>query len=220
MALESGAAQRVYRGIMLDLEEHRIIPGQRLVETDLAERFAVGRNAVREAIQRLVGRGVVDASPNRSASIRSLDLEQTLEVLDVARVMTGLAAATAARHFRKSEHGALFVQAAAMLESASETDEVGEFSHARRNLYRLILQIGGNRELQRLFPAISMHIIFAQHQTRQLRGIRIADYLAMMDAIERGDPAEAEETGVTHVENVRKVILERHASASARGVHL
>jgi hypothetical protein len=45
-AAPRGATQSVYRGIMQDLEGHRIVPGQRLVETELASRFGVGRNAV------------------------------------------------------------------------------------------------------------------------------------------------------------------------------
>src|SRR3546814_18595052 len=70
------AADRVYLGILEDLEYHRMVPGQRIVETDLAVQFGVGRNAVREAMQQLAMRGVVDLSPNRSASIRKSSEER------------------------------------------------------------------------------------------------------------------------------------------------
>ncbi|MEO5597728.1 MAG: GntR family transcriptional regulator, partial [Novosphingobium sp.] len=106
-----GASQRVYLGIMQDLEARRMVPGQRLVETDLAQRFAVGRNAVREAIQRLAVRGVVDLSRNKSPSIRILDRAETHEILDVAALMTGLAARAAAQGFDAVRHGAMLADA-------------------------------------------------------------------------------------------------------------
>jgi DNA-binding GntR family transcriptional regulator len=47
---------------MSDLEDSSMVPDQRLVETELAARFGVGRNAVREAMQRLAVRSVIDLS--------------------------------------------------------------------------------------------------------------------------------------------------------------
>jgi DNA-binding GntR family transcriptional regulator len=47
------ASDSVFFGIMNGLELGTFVPGQRLVETDLVEQFGVGRNSVREALQRL-----------------------------------------------------------------------------------------------------------------------------------------------------------------------
>lgn len=202
----TGTVERVYRGILGDLEEGRMVPGQRLVETDIAARYASGRNAVREAVQRLAARGVVDLSPNRSPAIRRLDLDETMEVLDVAKAMTVLALRTAALRFDAARHGELLAQTMDALAEADRVDEPGAFSRARRHFYRVLLEIGGNRELQRLYPAIGMHIIYAQYQTRQLRGIRMTDYQAIAQAVAKADPAAAEQAGCDHVEQVREVI--------------
>lgn len=203
-----GVGQRVYRGIMSDLEQGRMVPGQRLVETELAERFLVGRNAVREAMQRLSARGVVDLSPYRSPAIRRLDRAETLEVLEVASALTMLVLRAAARRFDTMEHGAALRGASAALEQAVAQDEPGQFSRARRGLYRILLQIGGNRELMRLFPAIGMHIIYAQYQSPALRGIRLADYRAMIAAVEAGDPKAAERAAQDHVAHVAAVVAQ------------
>src|SRR3546814_8419132 len=58
----AGSARPVFLGILRDLETGRMVPGQRLVETELASRHGVGRNAVREAMQHLAARGVVAPS--------------------------------------------------------------------------------------------------------------------------------------------------------------
>jgi len=208
------ASQRVYRGIMRDLEEGRLVPGQILSETGLAGQYGVGRNAVREAVQHLAARGVVDLSRNRSPTIRRLDHAETLEILDVAGALTALAAQAAARRYDPVNHAALVTATLDALVQADADDEPGAFSRARRHFYRVLLRIGGNRELQRLFPAISMHIIYAQYQSPRLRGIRLADYRAIMDAVVVGDLAAAAAAGRNHTDHVRSAI--KHIRSTSR----
>lgn len=201
-----GASQRVYLGIMQDLEARRMVPGQRLIETDLAQRFGVGRNAVREAIQRLAVRGVVDPSRNKSPSIRHLDLAETHEILDVAAALTGLAARAAALGFDIEQDGPPLHAAMTALENVGPHSEPGSFSRARRQFYRVLLLVGGNRELQRLFPAIGMHIIYSQFQSPRLQQVRMVDYRAIRDAIVARDADAAEHAARNHVEHVRSLI--------------
>src|SRR3546814_1608767 len=61
------------------------------------------------------------------------------------------------------------------LAEAASASEPGHFGAARRRFYRSLLLIGGNRELQRIFPAIGIHIIHAQYPSTRLQGIRLAD---------------------------------------------
>lgn len=207
--LSPGTVQRIYQGLLADLDHGRMVPGQRLVETELAARFGAGRNAVREAIQRLAARGVVDLSRNRSPAIRRLDHAETMEVLTVAKAMTALVLSVAATHFDRASHGAALDETETLLEAAAGEDEIADFGRARRQLYRVLLDIGGNRELKRLFPAIAMHIIYAQYQSRRLRGIRLTDYREMIDAVRRGDADQAMAAGNRHVDHVRTVIVEQ-----------
>ena len=206
------AVQRVYRGILSDVDLGRMVPGQRLIETELAGRFQVGRNAVREAIHRLEGRGVVDRSRNRSPAIRKLDQEETLDVLDVADWMTALTLRAAASRYREAVHAQVLQSALTLLEQAEQSDLTGAFSRARRNLYRVFLDIGANRELQRLFPAIGMNIIYAQYQGARLRRIRLTDYRRMIAAVQAGDADLATQMASEHVANVRLAIWEEWAA--------
>src|SRR5262245_61823943 len=77
------ASDTVFFGIMNGLELGSFVPGQRLVETDLVAQFGVGRNSVREALQRLAAEGIVELPRHRGAMIRRLSLQDTLDVLDV-----------------------------------------------------------------------------------------------------------------------------------------
>ena len=202
----AGSSRQVYLGIIEDLEARRLVPGQRLAETDLARRFQVGRNAVREAMQHLAARGVVDLSANRSPAIRQLSIEQSLDVLEVACAMTTLLACKAAERFDPERHGPAIEAARAAQVDAAETDEGGAFNRARRQFYRLLLSIAGNHELQRLFPAIGMHIIHAQYASRRLQKIRLADYDLIAAAIVTKDVQSARSAVARHIDNVRALI--------------
>ena len=201
-----GSARRVYIGILRDLERHRLVPGQRLVETDLAACHKVGRNAVREAMQHLAVRGVVDLSPNHSPTIRRLDLTESLEVLDVAEAMLQLAATTAARQFDASAHDSLLSSAIAEIERSYSLGLPGDFNRARRHYYRALLEIGGNRELQRIFPAIGMHVFHVQYALPELLRIRYEDYRTIAAAIRASDIDGAGCAAGEHVARVRAVI--------------
>jgi DNA-binding GntR family transcriptional regulator len=201
-----GAIDRVVQEILSALEQRRLVPGQRLIETEIALSLGVGRNAVREAIQRLAAKGIIDLSRNRSPSIRQLDLGETMEVLEVAEEMLALAGRLAARGFVTRLHGIRLREISSRLEECKRGTDRASFSELRRNFYRVLLEVGANRELCRHFATIQMQIIYAQFESSELVDTRIADYQAICDAVRTGDVKAAEAVARAHVKHVRRII--------------
>src|SRR5688500_18204979 len=82
------------------LEEIRaglLRPGTRLTESELAERLAVSRTPVREAIRRLEADGLVTHEPRVGAMVRSLGYAEVMELYEMRNVLEGTAARMAAR---------------------------------------------------------------------------------------------------------------------------
>lgn len=77
-------------------------PGDRLVESDLAERFGVSRTPIREALQRLETQSLL-MRDGRSLIVASLDHNQLAELYVVRAELEGLAANLAARHATEEE---------------------------------------------------------------------------------------------------------------------
>jgi len=77
-------------------------PGDRLVESELAERFRVSRTPVREALQRLETQGMLRRD-GRSLIVAALDHNQLSELYIVRGELEGLAARLAARHATDEE---------------------------------------------------------------------------------------------------------------------
>lgn len=63
--------------------------GARLVERDLAERFAVSRIPLREAIQKLAAEGLVEQYKNRGAVVRTLTAADIDEIYGLRMLLEG-----------------------------------------------------------------------------------------------------------------------------------
>src|SRR3546814_18504639 len=129
-----------------------------------------------------------------------------MEVLDVAEAMTALAARTAAGRYVERLHAKLLRDVLKRLDMASADREEGAFNAARRQFYRVLLRIGDNRELRRLFPSVGMHIIHVQYSAPDLQKVRHRDYADMAAALMQNDAGPAEEIARRHVDNGRTAI--------------
>ena len=81
-----------YAQLMDELRAGRLNPGDRLRETELADRLGVSRTPVREAIRQLEADGVVAHIPRQGASIRTLDYAEVMELYEMRAVLEGTAA--------------------------------------------------------------------------------------------------------------------------------
>jgi DNA-binding GntR family transcriptional regulator len=80
-------ADRVYEAIYDAVIDHRLPPGARLREEELAATFAVSRTLVRQALHRLAQDGVVTLRPNRGAQVPAPTREEGAHVFDARRVV-------------------------------------------------------------------------------------------------------------------------------------
>lgn len=73
----------VSRQILEAIHDGRLQPGQRVFDASLATQLGVPRSAVREALQRLSGMGIVESSPDRVARIAVITPRQTADSIIV-----------------------------------------------------------------------------------------------------------------------------------------
>jgi len=81
------ASDRVYDAIYAAVIDHRLLPGARLREEELAQIFSVSRTLVRQALHRLAQDGVVQLRPNRGAQVPEPTRLDGVHVFDARRVV-------------------------------------------------------------------------------------------------------------------------------------
>ena len=96
------AQKDAYTLILEAIDSGLYRPGDRLVESELADRFGVSRTPVREALQRLDTQSMLTRD-GRSLIVASLDHNELAELYAVRTELEGLAARLAARHATDEE---------------------------------------------------------------------------------------------------------------------
>ena len=86
-AAPTGAADRVYDAVYAAVLDHRLPPGMRLREEELAQSFAVSRTLVRQALHKLAQDGVITLRPNRGAVVPEPTRRDGEHVFDARRVV-------------------------------------------------------------------------------------------------------------------------------------
>ena len=74
----------------------RLTPGQRLKEEELARELGISRTPIREALLVLQAEGLVDAAPNRGATVRAHTAEDLDDLYQLRALLEGHAARRAA----------------------------------------------------------------------------------------------------------------------------
>src|SRR5919109_5152558 len=78
---------RVFNAILDAVLDHRLPPGTKLKERELAEIFGVSRGAVRGALTRLGHSLLVELRPNRGAIIANPSPSETHDLFEARRVI-------------------------------------------------------------------------------------------------------------------------------------
>jgi len=183
--------------LVLDAIDHGVFrPGDRLVESELAERFGVSRTPIREALQRLEAQSVL-ARDGRSLVVASLDHDQLGELYVVRAELEGLAARLAAQHAGPEEVRVLWDLAQRDRELVGQPDRL---AWANRIFHRQIHLASHNRYLLQQLDMVHrpMALLATTSLAAEGRGARSLDeHEAIVRAIEARDGAAAE-TAIRH----------------------
>jgi DNA-binding GntR family transcriptional regulator len=161
-------------------------PGDRLVESDLAERFGMSRTPIREALQRLETQSLL-ARDGRSLIVASLDHNQMAELYVVRTELEGLAARLAARHATEEE---VKVLRDMVEDDKALLDDPSALARANRRFHKQIHLASHNRFLVQQLDLVhrSMALMATTSLAAQGRGeIALAEHQAIVDAISARD---------------------------------
>ncbi len=173
-------------------------PGDRLVESDLADRFGVSRTPIREALQRLETQGVVTRD-GRSLVVSSLDHDQLGELYVVRAELEGLAARLAAQHAAPEEVRVLWEMAR---RDRDLVDRPEPLARANKRFHRQIHLASHNRYLIQQLEMVhrSMALMATTSLAAEGRGAKaLEEHDAIIRAIEARDGAAAEAAIRAHI---------------------
>lgn len=202
MGRENAARDRVITAIRDAIVKGRLLPGEHLVEQEIAKRIGVSRSPVREALAVLRQLGLVDHVRNRGMFVSRLDLHESKEMYAVRGALEGLSCALAALEPQK--HDKLPMLRALNQEMAALSDDLGAFKRKNEEFHRAIIDLSQNRLLSQLIEdlwAKSSAFRVSTWFTERAVETAIKEHDQILGAIEAGDAELARKLGSDHATN-------------------
>ena len=174
-------------------------PGDRLVESELAERLGVSRTPVREALQRLETQSMLTRD-GRSLIVASLDHNQLAELYAVRTELEGLAARLAARHATPEELRVL--RSMVTEDRALLGGDPKALSRANKRFHRQLHLASHNRFLVQQLDLVHRSMALMATTSFAAEGrdaVALGEHDDIVRAIEAGDGEAAYQALKTHI---------------------
>ena len=190
-------------------------PGDRLVESELADRFGVSRTPIREALQRLETQRLL-ARDGRSLIVASLNHNQLAELYAVRAELEALAARLAAQHAAPEE---IKVLRDMVEEDKGRLNIPAELARTNRKFHKQLHLASHNRYLVQQLDMVhrTMALLATTSLAAEGRAENaVAEHEAIVEAIEARDGMAAGEALRAHISRAFETRLKLDAAASDR----
>ena len=197
--------------------EGEFSPGQRLNEMAIAQTLGVSRSPVREACRKLEQAGLVEIINNRGMFVRSVDLQQALNIYDIRGALGELAGALLVRHATPDDVRELRRRVNEMAASIDK-DDVKAYYQQNLQFHRALVEGTRNPRLVEMFLGTDKELhLYRQRSLVQPSGMHVSnrEHGAIVDAIESRDEARAGAAFRVHVLNGRDRAVQAASSQAS-----
>jgi DNA-binding GntR family transcriptional regulator len=205
------AAREALRDAILSGE---YLPGERLVEAQLCERFGISRFTVRAALQDLTADGLVKVERNKGAHVRKVTLDEAVEITEVRMVLEGLVAARAAARVTDAQASELD-EIGLLMRRAVSAGEFRRYGDLNQRLHGLIRTIGGHHTADSIIETLRGQLVRHQFMISLHPGrpaISLPQHERIIEAIRERDPKAAESAMREHIASVIEALRDIDAT--------
>lgn len=199
--MSSKRASTMKEALEQEIVTGQLVPGTRLEEVGLAERFGVSRTPVREALNQLSSIGLVDIRPRRGAIVAEIGLRQMLEMFEVMAELEGMCGQLATRRMSDEDHAKL-LECHEQARSFIDAKDHDGYYDANVCFHECIYQ--GSRNIYLADQTRALHNRLAPYRRLQLRKRQrlsesFQEHGQILEAITQGDEARAKRLLSEHV---------------------
>jgi DNA-binding GntR family transcriptional regulator len=207
-----------YAGIRQRIVSLALAPGSAVNEAALAAELGVGLAPVRSALRRLAWENLVVILPRRGTLVAELDAADLQEIFELRVELEGLAARLAAERGGSEQRESLSALVERTRGALSSGDHVA-LIELDRELHAEIADAAGNTLLAAQLDWLYGHVLrlwsVALDRVSAL-GASVAEHEDVVDAIVRGDGAEAHARMQQHVRRFQAAFLESEHARDRR----
>ncbi len=177
------------------------LPGDRLVEAEIARDLGISRVPVREALRLLESQGIVTSTPYKGMRLMQVSNRGVAELMRVRLVLELLAVEEALRQPGGAERFAALRRAAEHFFLADRSGDPAARVTAEELFHGELCRISGNAPLLALWQSLSrqLAVVWGLGHGQGPRGEGARDHEALVEALEAGDLTAATDCLTAHI---------------------
>ena len=209
----AAAAADLIRQAIID---GRVPPGHRLKEEELAQQLGISRTPVREALLVLQSEGLVEAAPNRGATVRAYETSDLEDMYELRALLEGNAAGRAATRVTPEQLEKLR-ESCTRFQGLLDGEDVQALVLENAVFHETILEAASSERLSAMVrQVVALPLVYKSYvwYSPAQASASYHCHLQLVKALERGDAQRAELVMREHVYEARDVLV-AHLGASA-----
>jgi DNA-binding GntR family transcriptional regulator len=209
MGTKQSLNQQAYERIRLEIITFGLKPGDRITESQLAERFDLGIAAVRAALPRLVQEGLLLNRRRLGHQVAPITVKDIKNVFQLRRMLEPASAELAAGRADVTLLRALDAESGVHVAPGDREAEVAAL-FANRAFHLAIAEASGNTQLTGWIGQLhdlSIRIQYLLKHEERLEEEWRHSHEAIIEALERGDGAAARRHVDAHLEQGERLVM-------------
>ena len=188
----------------------KLVPAERLMENQLAEKLGVSRTPVREALRMLELENLVELVPRKGAQVLDMSEKDITNILEVRSALEGLATSLACKKMTKEDLQQLKNMEVDFEKAVAEND-VEHFVDIDEDFHDLIFAATENDKLINIFRNLRIQLYryrMAQAKNNETSmSTIVAHHRSIIRAIENHDAEEGASIAQGHIKYQTESIL-------------
>jgi DNA-binding GntR family transcriptional regulator len=189
-----------------EIASGRLMPGQRLTEIQLMERFALTRNKAREALKRLDADGFVKVVPNIGAVVAELSQKEIEHSYDLMGVLEGLSVRVATPYVTPQHLERLRL----LIDKMEAAEEPSTFLIFNNEFHAVIASLSENDQLMGITDNLRIKLrrfgLQALQNPLQMAASK-KEHRRIFEAVEGNKPEKAEQAVRDHHVNAKNRLI-------------
>ncbi len=202
--------QTIYEKIRDDITYRRLVPGERLTEMELSERYSASRSPIREALRQLESEGLLSFQRNKGITVRKLTKKQLEELYESMAVLEGYVAGLAVKKMDEKAIETLSTLHKELIRAARERD-LPLWFHNNTRFHRVFRDTAENETLNDLIDMIQRRVHLYQHRSvdyNRAFDLYIEHHHEIITLCKQNDSAGTERVMRIHVQTAYRYIME------------
>jgi len=200
--------QRIISTLSKAVAQHKLKPGQRLVEAQIVEALNANRNHVQSALQRLALQHIVTIEPNRGSFIAQPSAEEAREIFAARRVIERGIIENITQQVIEDNWQTIELHMASE-RHVTEGNDRRVIVSTLSDYHKLLAEMCGNIVLKEMFENLMVRssLIVALYQRNDVPSCQHNEHQEIIDALKAGDQTLAVEVMLKHLQHLESELV-------------